>query len=345
MNTIQHRLRQLAQEAQQYQTERGWSDSRLCKEFGQLGSTKTYKRILDPEDALDDLSVENQLTNYEAALEMIRLRRSSDAAPEPEYDDFSNVQDSIRAVQRALKEESIARFVVIEGENGTGKDAVKNNILRRWDKICTPVEASELWKESAAIPLLDIIQAMDTRRRTDEDSGEKFKVPTYPQARLELIIAELGKRRGILLINEAHHIGPRGINLIKTIINRTQTVVVFLCIPSLLSRLMKSAYEECVQLFGNRLCERVRLKSPPAGEILPLMERRGVTFADTATATAAARSIAEDAANFGNWRYVVQVSRELRAKAAGQPVTLEIFARAKTLVISRRVPSRYTREA
>lgn len=343
MNPMNH-LRELAQEAQQYQLDRGWSDARLCREISHLGSTKTYKRILDPEDALEDLNLDAQLRNYEAAGELIRIRRQSDRPSETEYPDFENITNSLSAVRRALGEDSVARFVVIEGENGTGKDAVRNALLDKWGKITVPVEASELWKESAAIPLLDIINAIDIRRRTDEDSGEKFKVPTYPQARLELIIDELKKRRVILLVNEAHHIGPRGINLIKTLINRTPTVVVFLCIPSLLARLIKSSYEECVQLFGNRLCERVRLPAPGTAEVRLLLERRGVKWDSRATENDAAKSIVADAESFGNWRFVSMVARELREKSAAKAVTIEDFTKAKTAVVSRRCPARYLRK-
>lgn len=344
MQNIQ-KLRELARDIHTFQTERGWSDAKLCKEISQVGSSKTYKRILDAEDELDDLNIDNQLRNYEAAAEMARILAARDTAPEPEYQDFSNIKFSLGAVARALKEDSNRRFVVIEGENGTGKDAVKNSLLTRWGTITTMVEATELWKESAAVPLLDIIQSLDIRRRTDEDSGEKFRVPTYPQARLELILEELSKRKTILLINEAHHMGPRCINLIKTIINRTPTIVVFLCIPVLLNRLIKSSYEECIQLFGNRLCERVRLKNPPASEILDMLDRRGVKFADAPTANDAAKAMATSAPQFGNWSFVIRVCRELRARASGRPLALDVFTAAKTTIENRLVPSRYTKAA
>jgi hypothetical protein len=341
-----HRLRQMAQEVHQYQTERGWSDARLYKSVASIGSTKTYKRILDPEDDLDGLSVENQVRNFEIALETITLLRQRDTAPEVEFPDFANITDSLSAVIRALGEESVARFVVIQGESGTGKDAVKNAILRKFSKLTVPVEANELWKESAAIPLLDILRALDLRKRSDAETGEPFKIPPYPQARLELIIGQIGDAQTILLINEAHHFGPRGINLVKTLLNSCpRLVVVFLCIPSLLNRLIKTSYEECIQLFGNRLCERVQLKQPPQSEVLTLLERRGVKFEDRATAHDITAKIAELSCQFGNWRFVTRLGRELRAKSDGKPVTVEIYARAKTLVESRLVPSRYTRVA
>lgn len=345
MNNI-NKLRQLAQQVLDYQIERGLSDSQLSKRVSSIGSTKTYKRILDPDDDLDGLSVDNQLRNFETAVETVNLLRQRDSAPEVEYADFDNITASLAAVTRALSEESIARFVVVQGENGTGKDAVKNAILRKFTKVTVPVEANELWKESAAIPLLDILRALDVRKRADAETGEPFKIPPYPQARLELIISQISDSQTILLINEAHHIGPRGINLVKTLLNNCpRLVVVFLCIPSLLNRLIKGSYEECVQLFGNRLCERVQLKQPPQSEVLQLLDRRGVKFDDRATANDVSARIAELSSQFGNWRYVNRICRELRSKADGRAVTLELFSRAKTLVESRLVPARYMRAA
>lgn len=329
-------LRALARECQGYQLERGWSDTQMCREIAHLGSTKTYKRILDDTDALDELNLDNQLKSYTAAVEYIALRRGKDRPAEVEYEDFENVTNGRAAIARALSESSIARFIVIEGESGTGKDAVKNALLRNWGKITVSVEATELWRESLNVPLGDIINAASIRRSADEN-GEKFKLPTFPSARLELIIDEFSKRRLILLINEAHHMGPRGLNMVKTLINQTEVVPVFMCVPKLLARLITGAYEEAIQLFGNRLCERVRLNCPQPSEIMMMFERRGVEFASATDLDTAAKAVAADAPTFGNWRYVVQVTREARDGSGGRPLTLAQFSKAATTVRSRRV--------
>ena len=49
----------------------------------QVGSTKTYKRILDATDPLDELNIEKQITNYEAAISYIAILRSSDRPAVP----------------------------------------------------------------------------------------------------------------------------------------------------------------------------------------------------------------------------------------------------------------------
>jgi hypothetical protein len=330
-------LRDLAREIQNYQIERGLSDVALCRKVSQLGSTKTYKRILDANDPLDELNLARQLVNYSGAVEYIKSLRASERPPEPEYDDFANVVDSLAAVARAMQEDSIARFVVIQGENGTGKDAVLRALTARWGKVLLPVEASELWRESLSVPLADIIASLNVRRQRDGETSESFKVPMHPHARLLLILEELAKRKLILCVNEGHHMGPRALNLLKTIINKTGTVVVMECVPKLLTRLVNSNYEEAIQLFGNRLCERVNLDSPRPDEIELLFERRGLVFAEPKDGPVAAGLVGGEAPQFGNWRYVVQVCREARDTAAGKPVTLDQFSSAVGRAKARRI--------
>jgi hypothetical protein len=112
------------------------------------------------------------------------------------------------------------------------------------------------------------------------------------------------------------------------LINQTSTIVVLMCIPALLTRLMSGSYEEAIQLTGNRLCERVYLPSPPADEILMMLERRGVKFADVMTKNTVAKSLAEDAPHFGNWRYVIQITRKLYEAAKKAPVVQATFSKA-----------------
>jgi hypothetical protein len=337
MNDKILQLRALAREAKNYQLERGWSDAQTCKEIGQLGSTKTFNRILDEEDPLDELHIDKQLRNYESALELVKALRDQDRIAEPEYEDFTNILDSRSAVQRAVVESTIARFVVVEGENGTGKDAVKNALAEKWKNTVVCVEADEFWRESLAVPIRAILGELSVRRARDEQTGESFRIPRYPADMITLLLEELNKKKITLVINEAHHMGPRGLNIFKSIINKTPTVVVFLCIPRLLTQLVSGAYEEAIQLFGNRLCQRVYLPTPPQDEILLLLSRRGVKFADKLASAHASTKLEAEAPHFGNWRFVNMVCRELVALSRRAPITQIALDEAVNKVKSRRV--------
>jgi hypothetical protein len=329
------RLKELARECREYQAERDWSDAKMCEQIPNLGSTKTYKRILDPNDTLEELNVEKQLGNYQAAVEQIRLMRQSCRIPEPEYADFTNVEETLFAVKEAIEEEeSIARLVIVEGATGTGKDTAKRAMAKRWPKMVVEVEADELWRDSLNTPLAAIINALGIRRQ--QDNGEPFRMPLYPLARQELIIEELRKRKLVMVINEAHHMGPRMLNTVKTLINKTPVVVVMMCIPKLLARMMTSAYEEAIQLTGNRLCARITLPPPPVDEVAKLFERRGVKFDSGATETTCAKTVSTDAKQFGNWRYVCQATRELFKLQNGKPLALAQVSTALTKARAKR---------
>lgn len=325
-----NQLRALAREVRNYQLERDWSDSKLCKDIAHVGSSKTYKRILDDTDDLSELNVDSQLRNYQAAVETITALRTKDRPAEPEYKDFSNILYSLAAVRRAWTEdeECVARLVIIEGATGTGKDAVRKHLERDWPKVTVAVEATELWRDSLAVPARAIYQALSVVKQADRSTKEAPKPPRYPAEILQEVISALRDRKLLLIINEAHHMGPRTLNMLKTIINQTPTIIVLECIPTLLTRLLSSSYEEAIQLTGNRLCERVYLSSPPPDEILMMLERRGVKFADPEVRNAAAKTLATEAPNFGNWRYVSQVARKLYEASRKAPVVMGVLTRA-----------------
>lgn len=330
MTETQSELRQLAQQARDYQTERGWSDSQMLREVPQLGSTKTYKRILDNDFA--ELSIDNQLKSYRHALNLIDLRRKSDRTAEPEYEDFTNILTSLAAVARALTEDGLARLVAIVGENGTGKDAVKNALMARWGSITVAVEANEFWADSLRAPVNAMLQEYCRARKAD------LKPANYPIQTFELLTESIGDQRLVLLINEAHHLGRRGLNILKTLINRCpRLVIVAEFIPKLLRELETNNYEECKQLFGNRMCERVTLPSPPADEILALLTLRGVRIENPKTLQAVVQELSTESSRFGNWRYVIQFAREARVACKGEALTLEMFDQARGVVRNRRV--------
>jgi hypothetical protein len=330
MTDTTNQLRALAQEVRNYQLERDWSDARLCKEIAHVGSSKTYKRILDPEDDLAELNLDTQLKNYHAAVETIDALRSKDRPAEPEYSDFSNVLKARAAVQRALleDEECVARLVIIEGATGTGKDAVRRHLQRAWPKIVVAVEANEFWRESLVVPAKDIYKALNIVKQADRDSKTSPSMPRFPAEIIAEVIEVLKERKLILLINEAHHLGPRTLNLIKTLINHTPTIVVLECIPALLTRLLSHSHEEAVQLTGNRLCERVYLQSPPQDEILLMLDRRGVKFENAEASNAAVKNLAAEAPLLGNWRFISQVTRKLFEATRKAPVSLPVLTRA-----------------
>jgi hypothetical protein len=145
-------------------------------------------------------------------------------------------------------------------------------------------------------------------------------------------VAALKERKLILIINEAHHLGIPGLNMVKTILNATPTIIVLECIPVLLTRLLGSNYEEAIQLTGNRLCERVLLPTPPGEEILMMLDRRGVKFENVEVRNATAKLLEADAPTYGNWRFVIQVTRKLYEASKRAGVTQAVVSKAMSEV-------------
>ena len=322
------KLRALAGEVRNYQLERGWSDARLCKEIASIGSSKTYKRVLDPADDLDDLSLENQLRNFTSAVATIEDKRKTDRSPEPEYPAFTNCKTAEMAVRRARleDEECVARLVIIDGQTGTGKDAVRRHLLQKFPNDTVALEANDLWKSSPTTGHLAVYQALKIIKQQDQ------KIPRTPRELLAEIITELRERKLTLIINEAHHMGLPGLNMVKTIINATPTTVVLEWIPVGGTRLLGSNYEEAIQLTGNRLCERVVLPTPPSDEILHLFDDQGVKFENLEVRNSAAKLLEAAAPDYGNWRFVIQVKRKLQEQSKRGPVTQAGIHKALTEV-------------
>lgn len=321
-------LRDIAFEIEQRRQHLGLSKNALCQKFGQLGSTKTYGRILDVTDELEGLNVLTQLQNFRVARELL-LDFKEDPEESKIYADFTFIKSAMDTVGEALQQNDNTRLVLVTGESGSGKSTLLDQMQQsdRTRSIVWRVEATEAWRESSFELLGAILGTVGIFERQPE--GEKKKdadsaMPRTPGGRLAKLVQRLNGNRAIIAIDEGHHIGAAGYNIVKSIINQTRAVVVLTAIPEIIQRINKNAYAEATQLFRNRLYEHVRFGAPQAGEVIEFMRRRGVGFAGPKIAASVAEKIASEAKHFGNWKYAVRCTREARRKSA-EPFTAEQF--------------------
>jgi hypothetical protein len=328
-------LRALAQQVRAYQIDRGWSDADLLRKVSHIGSAKPYRRILNERDDLaDGMDIDAMLQRFREAIILIDSLRSTDGAVELEYPTFRNITNSKRAIHRALQETGIRRLVVIQGESGTGKDAVMRHCVSNWSNVAFALHATESWRHSVDAPYRALLATVGVNR---ENKGEEFQVSQRPFINEQEIIRRLNARRYVLFFNETHHMGPRGINMLKDIITLTETVVVILTVPTLIRRIEREYYEEARQLFGNRLKERVTLETPAADEIHHLLKDRGAKFADVKSLNLALAQLVEMAPEYGNWSFVVEVARELVKSSAVAPLAEKEVARCLTIIRNRKI--------
>src|SRR3954452_4788892 len=82
-------LREIAQRIRDWQMAKTISDAALVKKYTGLGSTKTFKRILD--DDLKELDLEKQLTNYRTVWALIESLGDDEGDDEELYSDLTPV--------------------------------------------------------------------------------------------------------------------------------------------------------------------------------------------------------------------------------------------------------------
>jgi len=258
---MQKELKQIAEKIREYQQNAGLSDAEMCRRFGDLGHTKTYGKILAGDVA--DLDLEHWLLDYQAVWNVIEALAQGQAPEEPLYDDLSPVVRLRLAVTDAMRETGNNRLVIVQGPSGSGKSKAALLLKAKFGQRVIMAEANQTWKESLNAMLSGILQAAGVA-----------SIPMSASGKLEALVARLREARVCLVIDEAHHLGPATLNLVKTLINRTPGEIVLLAMGILWNRLETDAYQEARQLTLNRLCERIRLVEMEAADVEKILDRR-----------------------------------------------------------------------
>ncbi len=242
-------LKDIAGKVKAYQEAKGLNDTQLVKLFPDLGSTKTYRAILAGD--LAELNLERQLTNYRLVLALLESGAEMRGLRDEDlYEDFVGVARTKKVLLDTMPQRSIARLIIVEGDTGTGKSSIRALITRKYQGRILNIEASAAWSDSPAAMCGTILKAF----------GQK-ELPPAGYDRQEKVLELLGEgsRRYCLMIEEAHHMGVRCLNTLKTLVNQTPGEFVLLTYPTLWARLEQRAYHEARQLIGNRLAERIKL--------------------------------------------------------------------------------------
>jgi len=313
-------LSQIAAKIRGWQEERKLSDSQMLREFPGLGSTKTYTRIVAGD--CEDLDCERWLRDYAAVWNLIQLLAESAAEQEEIYPDLTTVTDLRKAVADAMRETGNARLVLVQGPSGSGKTTAARFLQAKYGARIVICEATEIWKDNANAMLGGILQSLGTKQP-----------PVSMAERFNLAVSRLAESRCCLVIDEAHHLGPRTLNLVKSIINQTPGEVVLLALGTLWQRLETQAYAEARQLTGNRLAERLRFEGVETADVERILERR---LGMDGEAKAAAKALAQAARAHGNLAFVRLVCRQARRLAGNSRVTADHLARATALVAGTR---------
>lgn len=308
----------LASQIREWQQARGHSDNELLKRMPGLGSTKTYTRILKGD--LAELDLDRWLGEYRAVLAVIESVTGRDHSEEELYDDVSTVAHLRRSIVELLDERSIRRVVLVEGDSGLGKSSALTLLQRKYGQRISVVEAVTGWADNPNSFVGACLEAQGVH-----------DMPLSYDSRLRMLIGKYRAHRVALAIDEAHCLGPKCLDTVKTIINQTPVEVFLFAWPTLWLRLERGAWEEVKQLLGNRLSERIKLGSLRAADVRRLLVRR--TGVDNERATAL---VHKEAPSRGNLSFVAAVCARIIGQERDGAPTLEDVAAAVTAEIARR---------
>lgn len=286
---------EIAQRIRDYQTARSLSDNAMIRKFPGLGSTKTYSKILQGD--FTQLDPEKQLLNYRVVINLIEsLSPDTDKkSRDPIYDDLSSVATMKRVFFDIMSTETNRRVVVLLGDTGLAKTTSCKIIFEKYGQRIRWTEANEAWGDSPMAYTSALL----------ESCGVKEK-PFSLTDRLAKVIDLFNERRACTIIDEAHHMGPRTLNLTKTLINKTPGEFVLSAMPTLWARLQRKAYEETRQLTGNRLAEVVRIDGIRESDVRKMITRRPLVLSseDLPLVT---KHILDIAPKAGNLAFVAKV--------------------------------------
>lgn len=299
------RIPELAAKIAAYAQARNWSTAKLVREFPALGSERTFRDMQN--GRYEGYSLEGQEANLAAAAALIDdLEENAGAARICES--LSPVLEIRRAALAAMSSPSddTARVVLVRGPSGSGKTTAARVLAGLYGQRIAMMEADETMEGSPAAFLGAVLAAL----------GKPAHAPAAA-ARMAAAVAALGQARRCLVIDEAHHLGIRNLNVLKSLVNRTPGEFVLLAIPKLWSDLEKGAYQEAVQITTNRLSECVSVALGAADAAKYLAFARPDLWADAKAAGGAGRQLAQIAPGRGNMAFARDVAR-LVAFAPGE---------------------------
>jgi AAA domain-containing protein len=316
-DTLQQ-LRAVAANIETFRKDLGMQKAPLLRQYPELGSDKTYGKIIS--GSFDQLDAEKWFQAYEHVWNQIQ--HDDQGGDDGLIESLSAPVELCRSYLETRNEKGNARFILILGDTGMGKTtAIRVMQSKPYGGLMVVVEASDAWRgpKGTAGPLLHAI-------------GVALGMNGLPVRRdtlLNEVMAKLKGQRRCLVVEEAHHLCPQGLNTIKTLINLTPVIVVATAIPVLWERVAgsKAAWAEVKQLVGNRLAERIVL-TLSMEDVMGFLERRDTGLSAADMKKAAAR-LMEEARGFANMKFIDRATARFKREVAkGQDASLETFNNA-----------------
>lgn len=211
----------------------GISDEAFAKKYLSFSHT-TYYRLLG-----DKYTGDTEKNMVKAKNDLVNLREElairSELRPVDHIYKTRHISAIANSVAIARSSPTKNRMVFFLAPTGGGKTTICEYIA---DKYKAPViEATEAWRTSYLAGCACIAEAF----------GSTEKMHTARKAEAGMLEA-LSRERRVLIIDEGNTFGPHTANMLKLILNRTETVVLVAAIPFLFNRMKLGAWAESSQL-------------------------------------------------------------------------------------------------
>jgi hypothetical protein len=315
-------LRELGQWIRNWQQAKGWSDVQLCKRFAELGSTKTFKKILD--NQLEELDLERQLNNYRTAKALMEGDIDDRDEGQLEKDLYATVVLN-RVYLETKREKGLARCIFLIGPTGSGKTSAQDYLREKHGPAILSIRAVVAWNDKPMAMMAALL------KRLGVDNP-----PIVQSDRFNLCVEKLCVTRRSVFIEDSHHLGPRCLALVIALIDETPGEFLLAAVDTLWARIQTRAYQEVQQLSQNRLAEKITLgRETRFADVQKLLERR-ITWAAEIDLKPLAMTIADKANAYGRLAFVREAIKRVNDKSEKKPVTPELFAAAITEEIASR---------
>lgn len=292
------------------------SDRQWAREWPGLGSAKTWGRVIRGD--FEGMDVAARIPAYRAVLAALEAEAEGPRG-EDLYADLAGAEEVALEALRLRHHHGKDRLILIEGGSGSGKTSALD-LLERGEGAAAMrrVEANESWK-SLRVAMGDILKAYGL-------GTAKKPLPASTGERMDLLLEVIARSgRTYLAVDEAHHATGAVLNLFKTLLNRTEVLLILAGMGTLFLKLRIAASEEAKQLIHNRMFARIALTGPDAeGVGLFLARRLGVEAPGWKAATL--KELARAAGNAGHWSFVRRVADHLRAAGLDAPDDADLMA-------------------
>lgn len=295
-------LQEIARAVEDFRLARpGLSKAELLRRYPALGDDRTYGRCLSGDTA--ELVVGKWLIAYRQVQSLLELEPDVEDA-ETFYDDLTPAIELRTAFTDIARERGNARVIVLLGWPGMGKTTARMLLEEKYGQRVLMVEATQAWQRA---------KGGGTDRPLLRAIGRRLGMASLPGAGddlLEEVVTLLSASRRFLVIEEAHHLCPNGLDVVKTLVNRTPGEFLLIAHPRLWEKLESKGYSQCRQLTTNRLGRKITLRLHKS-DVAKFVDRRLPGM--NGEAGKATELIFKNAVSHGNFAFVRKAIRRTRS--------------------------------